>query len=404
MKRQFSIKSSRRHLLAIVIFIILAALLIASCAILLGQRYTNHDLNNKIPEQRKIKLQPKITSAHSHWLFMGDIFFGRYIDDWSEASKLGVKYPFQNLGQFERQNYNAWIANFECPSVAGLNISSAAMDSTLTFNCDPKYLPEAAKWFTAVSLGNNHTENQGVAGFKSTMKNLAANNIQYFGAYDPRDHDNSCNVIVLDATVHYNSGGDKTLPLPFGFCGYNAVFKVPLDSDIAEITRYSRIMPTFVMPHMGTEYQPAPGSLTVATYRKMIDAGAEMVIGNHPHWVQPTESYHDKLIVYSMGNFIFDQQMPPEKTRSALIDVDMTIKDTKDIEKWSSIAESCRGNFETCEKLANDNQLSKISLEYKFDVKGSNDGNKIVRTATPNELPSIKQRLNWDQTMSALGQ
>lgn len=371
---------------------------------LLGQKYTNHDLNNKIPEQDKIKSQPKITSVRSHWLFMGDIFFGRYIDDWSNASKLGAKYPFQNLGQFERQNYTAWIANFECPSVAGLNISSAAMNSTLTFNCDPKYLPEVAKWFTAVSLGNNHTDNQGVAGFKSTTKNLAANNIQHFGAYDPRDHDNDCNVVVLDVTVHYNSGGDKTLPLPFGFCGYNAVFKVPLDADITEITRYSQIMPTFVMPHMGTEYQSAPGTLTVTTYRKMIDAGAEMIIGNHPHWVQPTESYHDKLIVYSMGNFIFDQQMPPEKTRSALIDVDMTIKDTKNIEKWSSIAESCRGNFEACEKLANDNQLSKLSLEYKFDVKGSNDSNKLVRVATPSELTAIKQRLNWAQTMSALGQ
>ena len=388
-----------------IVGLIISAVLMASIvAILLEHQSIHRNLFDTLPKQTQMKARPHITAARSHWLFMGDIFFGRYINDWSEASSLKEKYPFQNLDQFERQHYNAWIANFECPSVAGLHLSSAATDKTLTFNCDPNYLPEAAKWFTAVSLGNNHTDNQGAAGFRSTQENLTTNHIQHFGGYDPRDHANLCNVITLETTVTYDSGSDKTLLLPFGFCGYNAVFKIPSDSDLAEITRYSQLLPTFVMPHMGTEYQAVPGSLTVATYRRMIDAGAEMVIGNHPHWVQPSESYKDKLIVYSMGNFIFDQQTPPEKTRSALIDVDISVKNPSEVEKWSSIAESCRGNFNACEKLASDNTLSRLSLAYKFDVKGSNDGNKLVKPATPSELSAIKDRLKWDQTMGALGQ
>ncbi len=403
MKRQFSIRGSHRKII-IVAAVVLAVLLATILAMLLEQQSIDQKLHSKLPEQHKIKQQPNITSARSHWLFMGDIFFGRYIDDWSMASSLKEKYPFQNLDQFERQNYNAWIANFECPSVEGLHISSAAMDKTLTFNCDPNYLPETSRWFNAVSLGNNHTDNQGSAGFRATQKNLTANNIQHFGSYDPRDHDNLCNVIILSIDAMYSSGDTKVLSLPFGFCGYNAVFRIPSDSDLAEITRYSEILPTFVMPHMGTEYQAAPGQLTIVTYHKMIDAGAEMVIGNHPHWAQTTESYQNKLIVYSMGNFIFDQQTPPEKTRSALIDVNMTIKDPTIIEKWANIAEQCRGNFAACEKTAAENNLPRLSMTYIFDVKGSNDGNRLVKPATPSELSAIKQRLKWDQTMSALGQ
>ena len=42
----------------------------------------------------------------------------------------------------------------------------------------------------------------------------------------------------------------------------------------------------------------------------MIDAGADMIVGSHPHVVQPVEKYHDRWIAYSLGNFIFDQRGP----------------------------------------------------------------------------------------------
>ncbi|MCL1841007.1 MAG: CapA family protein [Propionibacteriaceae bacterium] len=342
-------------------------------------------------------------SARGTYLFMGDIFFGRYINDWSMASPLQYEYPFSRLGEFDRSAYDAWVANLECPVVAGVPMTSAQMEATLTFNCDPRYLPGVATWFTAVSLGNNHSGNQGAAGLATTRANLEAQGIQYFGSPDPETPPN-CNVVVLPVTARMSDGSDKQYPVPFGFCGYDGVFKNPTAAQLQEITQYAQLLPTIAWPHSGAEYKTKPDQIKTALYRDMADAGADMVIGNHAHWVQTTEAYHGKLIVYCMGNFIFDQQSNTEVTRSALIDVTATVDDVAQLAAWSSIAGQCRGDFARCEQLAQSQHLDKLTLSYAYDVRGSNDADKLVKPATPDQLAAIKQRLQWDATMAALGQ
>lgn len=106
---------------------------------------------------------PEVIS--SNILILGNTFWGRYIDDWSKASPLGIAYPFSRLNEFDRGKYDAWIAGLECPTANNIDMSSAEMEQHLQFNCSPEYLPEAAKWFTAFSLANNHTDNHGAEGF-----------------------------------------------------------------------------------------------------------------------------------------------------------------------------------------------------------------------------------------------
>ena len=62
-----------------------------------------------------------------------------------------------------------------------------------------------------------------------------------------------------------------------------------------------------VFPHWGTEYDPTPfaGQKTLA--EAAIDAGADLVIGNHAHWAGAMEVYKGKPIWYALGNFVFDQ-------------------------------------------------------------------------------------------------
>ena len=62
-----------------------------------------------------------------------------------------------------------------------------------------------------------------------------------------------------------------------------------------------------VYPHWGTEYTPKPFAGQQALARAVIDAGADMVIGNHAHWVGAMEVYKGKPIWYALGNFVFDQ-------------------------------------------------------------------------------------------------
>jgi poly-gamma-glutamate synthesis protein (capsule biosynthesis protein) len=347
---------------------------------------------------------PTPVSIKANTLFFGDTFWGRFMNQWSMASSLKTAYPFSRLSEFKRDSYDAWIGNLECPTVAGFTQTPAQEDATLSFNCSPDYLPEAAKWFTAMSLANNHTDNRGAAGFTETKQQLDKVGIQYFGGPDPSVVSDACEVVALPITVTYSDASTKHQKLPIALCGYNGVFKIPPASSIAEMKKYAAMMPVIVMPHMGTEYQSTADALRTSVYHSMIDAGADVVLGNHPHWVQPTEAYKGKLIVYSMGNFIFDQQANKEVTRSAMINIVMTTSNSASdqLAAWLKLGDTCASYKDTCLQQATNEKLQKLPIEFKFGVVGSNSANKITKPATAAEMPDLLQRLQWSQTMSQL--
>ena len=382
---------------------ILVILLVAGAVVAFLSNQSTNSPSAK-PEQKTQAAPAKPISVKTSALFMGDVFWGRYINDWSMASSLKTTYPFSRLNEFNKDSYNAWIANLECPTVAGFTQTSAEEDTTLSFNCSPDYLPEAAKWFNIVSLANNHTDNRGAVGFTETKQQLNKNGIQYFGHYEPAVTEDACEVVALPVTVTYDDKSTKGQKLPIALCGYNGVFKIPPANSIAEITKYSELMPVIVMPHMGAEYKATPDAIRTTTYRAMIDAGADVVIGNHPHWVQSTEAYKGKLIVYSMGNFIFDQQANKEVTRSAMINVVMNTTNAKNdqLASWLELGETCATFKDTCLAMAQAGNLTKLPMEIKYGVVGSSSANKQTKPATEAETAEILTRLNWTQTMGQL--
>lgn len=334
-------------------------------------------------------------SLESHILIGGDVYWGRKMNDWSQQSPLKQAYPFSKLHEFGRDSYDAWIANLECPSVP--NKDQAAGDSSLTnFNCNPEYLTEAKKWFTAFSLANNHMSNQGQAvGQQATRDQLSKQGIQYFGGSDPHVADDICDVIAMPSRIKEN-GVVKVVSLPVAMCGYNGVSYTITDKALAEITNYSKYMPVIAMPHMGREYQSNTDAKRQALYRKMIDNGADMVIGNHPHWVQPTEAYKGKLIVYSMGNFIFDQQFNDEVSRSAAIDIVLTSHDSIDsLKQWTELGKQCSSFRDNCLALASQQNLSKLHISYDYSIVGVDISNQITHLANQRKKDAIIQRMNW---------
>ena len=68
----------------------------------------------------------------------------------------------------------------------------------------------------------------------------------------------------------------------------------------------------FIVFHWGNEYTRLPSAFQKEAAFLAIESGADLVLGNHPHWIQPAEVYQGKLIVYSHGNFVFDQPWSPE--------------------------------------------------------------------------------------------
>ena len=351
-----------------------------------------------------IEKTPQPKSISSNVLFLGNSFWGRYINDWSMASPLKYKYPFSRLNEFNRDQYDAWISGLECPTVVGVNMTSAEMEQALQFNCSPNYLPEAAKWFTVFSLANNHTDNQGVEGFTETQQQLDKNGIQYFGNYDPTVIGDVCEVISLSVTISKDDNSTTKGRLPVAMCGYHGVFQIPPADSVAEMKKYSQYMPVIAMPHMGTEYQAAPDQLKTDFYRSLIDAGADMVIGDHPHWIQTTESYEGHLIVYSMGNFMFDQQDSAERLRSAGIRVVMKTsgQNSAMLKKWLNLGEKCTTYKDDCLASATKQKLSKLDINYQFGIVGTNDADKITKPATAEQQSSILDRLNWQSTVNQL--
>ena len=360
--------------------------------------------------------KPKITNFSAKYLFVGTTFWGRNTNKSARASELGVNYPFSKLDTLDRTSYQGWIGGLECP-VTDNGHNYTEENNIFKFNCDPDYLPAAAKYFSAFLLGNNHAGNQGLEGMRTTRKYLDENNIQYFGtpkrtAADPNDTEyandeadiNNCSVVVLPVIAAYDNSETKELKFPFGFCSAHGVYGVPGDDYLQNIADYAKAIPTIAMPHMGVEYQKSHDTLRQNLYRKIIDLGVESVIADHPHTVQDSEAYNGKLIVYSVGNFMFDQTFNAEVPRSAAIEGNVTISaDSADLEKWNELGENCLKDKTTCFEKITSAKLAKPTTTWNYNYHATTSaGDRIPRLADEADQNSIGQRLNWATTLAGL--
>jgi poly-gamma-glutamate synthesis protein (capsule biosynthesis protein) len=89
-------------------------------------------------------------------------------------------------------------------------------------------------------------------------------------------------------------------------------------TDIAAARAQAEVV--VVLVHWGVEYADAPTAEQRDWARQMIAAGATLVVGNHPHVIQPVEALGDGLVAYSLGNFVFDQE-PPDTRRGLVLEV-----------------------------------------------------------------------------------
>ncbi len=372
-------------------------------AIVLQDSFTTYPTNRvALADPDDLRQLPEPTHFTTRLLFGGDIMLGRDVEKNSLSSQLQYAYPFSKLDTLERDRYQAWIANLECPSTT-TDVPYIEQTTLLRFNCPVEFLPELVKWFDVVSLSNNHTDNvNGNIGLLETRDNLEANDIQYFGHYDNSVVDDICEIVAVEAVLHFSDNTLEMTKLPLAMCGLHGVFKVPLDSEIAEINPYGELLPTFVMPHMGAEYQPSNDTIRQVAFRKMVDAGADAVLGGHPHWVQNTEVYKDKLIVYSMGNLIFDQDFSAEVKRGAMFDVTLNIAFDENTAEWVKLAQKCAAFKDDCLEQAAALGLDELEATYRYDVVATNLIDMVVRKASASVEVGVLQRTDWASTSAKL--
>lgn len=343
------------------------------------------------------------SSIEGRYLFHGTIAWDRAIE---RDARGNFSRPFSLLSTFEPEKYDAWVADLECPSTNTTVPYQTQVDS-LIFNCPTAFNAEAKKYFDILNLANNHTYDLGRDGFLETQKNLTDAGFQVYGSYEMEDEPNRCEVINLPIRLQKEGSEPVASSLPVAFCAYHAVSRYPTANELATIKAYTKVMPVFAFAHLGIEYTPSANDQQRQLGRDLIDAGAEFVIMNHPHWVQDTAVYKGKLIAYSTGNLIYDQ-LTYEEMRSASFDIKMTSTYDDSLAEWIAYATSCGAA-----KLNDDcfaglpNGLQKPSFDYKYDMVAGDERPPqrwLARKADDELQQDTERRTNWTQTLTELGQ
>ncbi len=233
-------------------------------------------------------------------IYAGDIMLA---DLPGKAIARGID-PFAEFAEVLR-GADATIGNLECVVATG----GEAVEKPWVFRADPKVLPLLKRHFGIVSLANNHTGDFGHAAFLEQLELLDKNKLAYFGG--GRDCAQARKPHMLNikglrvALLGYNEFKPRSFEAGPDWPGVAWSVDEQVVADIRAARTRHRADLVIPYMHWGWENEPA-NDRQKQLARVMIEAGADMVIGGHPHVTQETEYYQGKLIVYSLGNFVFD--------------------------------------------------------------------------------------------------
>ncbi|MCK4595090.1 CapA family protein [bacterium] len=261
-------------------------------------------------------VSPSPNLATTSLVLCGDVMLARKVRD-RAIDNDDVSWPFRkNL--FLTANADIAFANLESLFCEKPNPAPAH----LVFQLHPEQI-DALKvaGFDVLSLANNHANNVGREGMAFTVGLLRSNGIE------PSGGGRNLAEAHLPALV-------ETPNLTAAFCSYTATASLTASPESAGHTAWgivhllndlSRAKEeadlVVVSLHAGDEYAPRENALQRNFARAAIDAGADIVVGHHPHVLEPIEVYRGRLICYSLGNYVFDQPWNYDAMQSAAVEV-----------------------------------------------------------------------------------
>ena len=249
---------------------------------------------------------------------VGDIMLGRRVGD-RAAAEGDPAYALRPM-QRRLRAADITVGNLE----STLSTAGPPTQGGDSFAADPavrRGLLDAG--FDAVGLANNHAGDYGDQALVITRHLLAESGLRPFGA--------GPNLVTARRPAVLTRHGVR-----FGFIGFNAIGETPeagpgqpgsssvsmpprtgpldraeLDRLLGDVRRLAaRVDVVTVVPHWGTQYTERPEPIQSYVARQLVRAGADLVVGGHPHWVQGASLVGDGLVVHSLGNFTFDMATP----------------------------------------------------------------------------------------------
>ncbi len=262
-----------------------------------------------IPEQEPVTL-----------LFTGDVLLSDYVlNNYDHSGIEGVLSP--ELLE-ELRNSDVTVINNEFPfSTRG----SQAPDKQYTFRVNPKYISILTEMGVDIAgIANNHVLDFGPDALLDTFATLDQANIDYMGAGNDLARASALITKEIGGQTYGFLAASRVIPVvswdiknasPGVFTTYDPTILLSCIQAAKESCDYLTV---FV--HWGIERDAYPQDYQVTMAKQYIDAGADLVIGSHPHVLQGISYYKNKPICYSLGNFIFNRDIP--KTAAVKVTID----------------------------------------------------------------------------------
>lgn len=271
------------------------------------------------------------------FMAVGDISFGWGVKDIGE--KHGYNYLFENVSKILRKG-DLVLANLEGP----ITKRGRQVKKNIRFRYDPAVLTAIRRsGINVCCVANNHTLDYGRIGLLDTLSYLKQYGLKSVGA--------GRNESLAHEPLIVKRGGLRIAYLAYTDYPYVGVTYDPNRATAARATDHlvardirkvkDQVDLVIVSFHWGKENDSKPNTRQQALARLAIDSGADLIIGHHPHVLQPFEYYREKLIIYSLGNFIFDMHSPARR-RSAIFRCLLTPNGVSEAEFIPIIIRNCR--------------------------------------------------------------
>lgn len=287
----------------------------------MGAFYSIANLGQDLMPKNKVLPQKEIIL-----IFVGDIMLDRGVKYMIEKyGQQDYKFPFLKITP-HLKDADLLFGNLEGP----ISDKGRKVGSIYSFRMKPEAI-EGLKFsgFDLLSLANNHIFDYGKLAFEDSLIRLKMAGIDYVGAGFNEMEAYSGVIKQVNKTkigfLALTNLGSESWAAKENNSGIAWLTKESLKKSLARIRNQADLL--FVSFHYGDEYKKESNDFQREISHFAIDQGADLVVGHHPHVVQPIEQYRGKYIVYSLGNFVFDQNFSDQTRRGLLLKV--IIKDKK---------------------------------------------------------------------------
>ena len=285
----------------------------------------------QISETISDKIQPTEENQIT-LILVGDIMLNRGVEYMVGKEGDGdYSFPFLKIAE-DLKGTKLLFGNLEGP----ISDKGTKVGSIYSFRAEPKVIEGLTfAGFNLISLANNHAFDYGREALEDCLAKLSKAGIDYVGAgfNEGEAYGGRTPVIKeIEGTkigflAYTNLGPEswKASEKNSGIAWISEKDFEKIKKDIENAKSQADIL--IVSLHAGEEYAAEPTQFQIEFSKAAIDAGADLVIGHHPHVVQKSEKYKDKWIFYSLGNFVFDQSFSQETMRGKILEI--LIKDGK---------------------------------------------------------------------------